>query len=384
MATRRDIRRLLIDQTGRNSLVVDAIGGNYADNGADFHINAGLAFLDDRLPTPSLSRMFSQRIHTGQQTIYMPDCRSAEQLIIVDESVECILERDDDFYSRCGVNQEETLTPSRYTIEHFDGQLPFNAEVLVEDDDASGNDSLFAGYSEPGWGLVATTGADVDLSDIATLSLDTAADTTALGTFKIAYGDPDVDTPFIKSPFRKITVTFTLSSALDEDVSSFILRVRGNDSMEPAQIEDLSALADGRYSYTFNAESENGFVYVTFRLINGVGAGDSSASISDIRVYTHCTEAVRLSAPSDGNYDLYAYGRFLNRRLVSDYDSNWWTNEYPQLVVRAAKASIEGQLHRNETGERGHIDPIVMELRQIYMNRFVRPRFGGKPLSRMG
>ncbi len=382
--TKLQIRTALIDQTGRNSLVTDAAGGDYSDNGADFHIEEGLSFLDDALPHPGITRQFVQKVHSAQQLLYFPDARSAERVVVVDsDGIELTMERDDGFDQ--ARSRESTGMPTMYTVENFDGFLPFTAEVLVESTTASGNDTLFDGEVTPGWGLVATSTATSELSDVGTLSFTVPASATAVGTWKLCYGDPGEDTPFITSPFRKITVEFTLERSLAAAVPAFVLRILGNDNMEPEQQTNLVALANGRYSYTFDAVTPNGFVYVSFRMIGDAAAiSNSTATISNVRVYTHCTESIRVWPVPSESYTIYAYGRYLNRRLLSESDSNWWTSEYPWEVIRAAKMSIEGQLHRNETGEDGHLRPLMLRVRQIYMNRFVAPRYRGKPLSRMG
>lgn len=379
--TKLQIRTKFVNQTGRFALVTNAASNDYTDNGADFHIDEALAFLDDKLPHPGIERSFIGTLHADQQVLYFPDAKSVERVVIVDGDDEVTLDRND-CWDRAK-DRSITGTPSQYWVDGFDGYLPFTAETLATSTSAGGNDTLFDGEVTPGWGTTATGSGTATVSDVGTLSLSSPASSTVLGTLKLAYGDPGVDSPYMTG-FRKITVEFTLDSTLDGTPPAFVMRVLGNDSMEPEQQENLAALTDGRYSYTFDAVTPNGFVYISFRMISGVGVGTSTSTISNVRVYTHCTERLTFWPVPESDTTIYGYGRFLNKRLIAEADSNWWTLEYPHLVIRAAKMSLEGQLHRNETGEDAHYRALIRDIRQIYMNRYVTPKYRSKPLTRPG
>lgn len=75
-----DIRTKFINLGGRNDLVVNM--ENYADNGADFFINAGQRFLDGLIDTPQSQAKYEETLTVGATTITFEDCRVIEEVYL--------------------------------------------------------------------------------------------------------------------------------------------------------------------------------------------------------------------------------------------------------------------------------------------------------------
>jgi len=75
-----EVRTQLIKITGRYDLVVDAV--DYADNGADFYINAGQLWLDRReTHKKSFSRVF-ETVSAGEWYLTFQLCRAIKEVWI--------------------------------------------------------------------------------------------------------------------------------------------------------------------------------------------------------------------------------------------------------------------------------------------------------------
>ncbi len=123
-----EIRERLIIATGRTDLVVDTT--NYADDGADWYIQAGQRFLDDELPTPKSLAEVEKTISAGDASVSFPNIRAIETVRLQESGEQpSFLDRVPlrEFYNRFGdltylQNQAEQDKPTRYALGiHRDG-----------------------------------------------------------------------------------------------------------------------------------------------------------------------------------------------------------------------------------------------------------------------
>jgi len=81
-----------------------------------------------------------------------------------------------------------------------------------------------------------------------------------------------------------------------------------------------------------------------------VGFTDATYDKGDIvygRDWTYT--GILFMPPADGTYTATVYGKFFTERLAEDANTNYWSNEYPDLLVMAAMAELE-LFNRNREG----------------------------------
>jgi hypothetical protein len=79
-----EIRRQFVNESGRHDLVVDTEG--YADNGANFYINAGQRLLDRLDQVPKNSARVFKLAAAGDYGVTFPSCRAVQEVWIGDTS----------------------------------------------------------------------------------------------------------------------------------------------------------------------------------------------------------------------------------------------------------------------------------------------------------
>lgn len=72
--------------------------------------------------------------------------------------------------------------------------------------------------------------------------------------------------------------------------------------------------------------------------------------------------------PPDQRYTLQILSAWYSKELKNDTDQNFWTVEYPDLLVRAARRSIEIDLHRNRSGRADFEEPLLIDLATVAQN----------------
>lgn len=87
------IRKQFIKTSGRTDMVADEI--NYADNGADYYINAGIRSLDGLVNTPKTFASHIVSVSAGATGVVIPKVRSLHEAWISSASGRYIMERKD-------------------------------------------------------------------------------------------------------------------------------------------------------------------------------------------------------------------------------------------------------------------------------------------------
>lgn len=75
-----EIRKEFIRVSGRYDLVVNAYADNWTDNGANFYINAGQMYLDQRIEVKQSEGVFYKKLQTGIVGCSIPDCRAIREV----------------------------------------------------------------------------------------------------------------------------------------------------------------------------------------------------------------------------------------------------------------------------------------------------------------
>jgi len=70
---------------------------------------------------------------------------------------------------------------------------------------------------------------------------------------------------------------------------------------------------------------------------------------------------ILLMPPSDGAYTLEVWGLFWSDVLVNDSDETYWTEEHPEVLLKAAMYQLES-MYRNTEGQKDFLDSIKIDL----------------------
>lgn len=116
------IRKKLVELSGLVDLVEDYYGEDYSDNGADFFIQEGQKWLDQKLETPKSGGTFTVDVKAGQYNISASDIRGVKRLkVITDSGISyldkiSISEMTRKFTSDNGFSGVERGEPTHYAI----------------------------------------------------------------------------------------------------------------------------------------------------------------------------------------------------------------------------------------------------------------------------
>jgi hypothetical protein len=77
-----DIRKEFVKVSGRYDLVVDAFNDDWTDNGANFYINAGQLYLDQRIEVKQSEAVFYKKLQADIVGCSIPDCRAIREVWI--------------------------------------------------------------------------------------------------------------------------------------------------------------------------------------------------------------------------------------------------------------------------------------------------------------
>jgi hypothetical protein len=109
-----DIRQKFVEFTGRYDLVVDT--DEFADNGADWFINAGQRYLDRSLDVGKVRAKYFGTLLANRHAMALPNTRVIEKVYAVVEGEQKELHKAEDEFIRWFYNKyrEETLTRPYY------------------------------------------------------------------------------------------------------------------------------------------------------------------------------------------------------------------------------------------------------------------------------
>jgi len=70
---------------------------------------------------------------------------------------------------------------------------------------------------------------------------------------------------------------------------------------------------------------------------------------------------ILLMPPSDGIYTLEVWGLFYSDQLIYDGDKSYWTEEHPEILLKAAIYQLEG-MYRNTEGQKDLLEAVKIDM----------------------
>lgn len=347
------VRTKFVDTSGRFDLVVDTT--NYADNGANFFIQAGQRYLDTILPEPQRIRAHRVDIAAGDFQVYMKYLRWAEKVEIFDSSK---------LYSELEYMSWDDLQ-ELYT-EHPSGMaqgVPADWAMGVHLPSPEQESLLNSGD------LVINGNFDTSLTGW-TFGSGWTHDATEKTASKAAG-----NTNSIYQDILAVSTTYKVTYTIKNYVAGSIqLMVGDSSNLGPARS------ADGTYTETLASTATGTFLgFVPDASFDGdidtvvVKQSPDYADTFSFDVDTLSFNSVRkeqqgieFRPTSSGTYTLKVTGAFFSK-MEADTDQSYHSVVYPELSVMAARMAVEA-FYRNSTGINDWVQAMRLWLRGLDHN----------------
>lgn len=306
------IRTNLVEQTGHGELVTDWDAADYSDNGMDFYINAGQRRLDDMFEFKNDSAWFYTMLTEGNSLITLNSARYIEEVWVVNPD-----------------SPKSRTRLERATEQWLREEYP-----------------------------------DVPLS-----SIDTG---TPLYWSNVVAGLPP--TNFSDKMVRITAATqanpCVVTAAAHGFTNGTVVYINNVSGM--TELNGNSYTVAGATTNTFQLSATNSSAYGAYTS-GGTVATTATLALTDDYDWLlfgnyYLSSGVKIMPPPDGSYEVQILAKFFSRELTSDSHVSFWSWNYPELLIMAAKAEIEIQLHNNMERAASLEKMMDGRLRQIYYN----------------
>jgi len=321
------IRTLLVQQTGKYHLVTDYEAADYSDAGADFYINSGQRRIDDMFAFKKDAAWFYNVLSAGQTFVRLASARYVEEVWI-----------------------EDRESPrSRRKLTHKDEAWMRENYPAVPDSVNENGQPLY--WAPVNVGLppnqYATHTARITAATKANPCVITAA----------AHGFNNGDTVYI-----------------DEVVGM-------------TELNENSYTVANKTTNTFELSGTDSSAYTTY-ISGGNAATDADfATVEDYDALIfgnhYLTTGVRIMPPPDTTITVESLAKVYSTELVNDTDVSFWSWNYPDVLLLAAKIEIEANIHVNFERVRAMNEVLLDKLKQIYYNLISEQRAGDPKEYRM-
>lgn len=407
MADAAEIIRRVIDDSGHWELVADYQDGDLSDRGIMRHLNAGQRFLDRHVQRPETAHRQVLRVLSGQYAI---PATGMQRVVAVEvefpggvlrplrrmELSEARALYGTPFQSTTpGIPEHWVRNPERLDLASY--QTPIGAGWhYVKTLDAVNENGNFSGrivldrftpavsgrfwkytselvwspyydYSGPEWGGLSggiNAVADYVRQSLLIYLFPPGASTheisiLASGSEGLSPHAVPLDLSTLAHPsggyyVQPMVEAFNGESALplplDESVSGEVSTEALAFLPVVGSVEDLSN--DGPISLALTMEDNTEY-----------------PEVAEAAPDTEQSGEIAVLPPPDTETTLRLFGDQYARDFEALTDITWWSANEPDLLIRAARGSIEGHLHRNTQGSRDFLAPIIEELKQIYYQR---------------
>lgn len=312
-----DVRKSLVDASGRFDLVADAANGDYTDSGANDIIRQASRWLDRALQHQKEEAWLYKALAAGQTIITFEQARYIKEVWI----------------NFAGGNRFllEKVNMHRMRLDY--------TEPLVSAEDAD-SPLIWTPYATD----ISPENPTADIEGITLAGNDPVS--VNITAHRFATGDVVF--------FRNVAGTTELNgetfTATKTDDDNFTL-----DSTDSA---DFTAWTSGGSTTKLEADLVDTDVLVL---------GD-----------TFPERSIMIMPPADQAYTVEVLCTWHSPVLTNDNHRSFWTVNEPQMLVRACNMIIESDHHRNSTGRLDYQLPLVEELTQLYHD-LTQEEMAGQP-----
>lgn len=376
--TRIQIARALCELSGVRNIVTNYNAGTYTDANiatpASYWINAGIRLLDRRWAQTGTYRRVEVPIETGQVYFQLPKSKFVQ-----------LVETTNDDGDRFSLIQ----TPHRELREKYaDEWADVDRDVPLYWTRAYGqvNSSDVVAFSQFATSATLTNTDPTGNSGAAILAANpnvwyaypTAAWTHDAGADSMTY-TANASVPRLGlhvGSDKNAGVSFTITADVSVDSIGVAVGYWNGTSFSAIDSSSTLLTGDGTITFTPNITWNMVFLFAaesgTFTTPVGTlnfalstsGAGEITGVGTSLLTPDFTSEWFAALPPSDAARTLTVFGDF-SAPLDADTDTNWWTVNHPNLVIRAARAELELDLFRNVSGMTGFLGQIEAELERM-------------------
>jgi len=295
------IRTDFVKKNGRYDLVVDTT--NYADNGANFYIQAGQRILDSILPNRKSIGRYTTDLASGQSSVIIKNTRFIDRVEMKKSgSVRTILDRKSYSWLRDQYGDDE-------------GQQAVGTLTLT---------------------ATPTTGV-----------LQIGAESYSAQTISSLVLDININSSLATAEQYSATEVLITAKAVGTDTVSFVTTfdtgsVNGSGLLGADIAGRASAIAVGPPLY-YAPISTAKHPDVTLANLGSVDTMDILLGVDRF-----AKDGIKIMPPSDDTYTLTIFANFFSV-LTDDLDVSYHSEMYPDLLIMAANLSIE-MFYRNTSG----------------------------------
>jgi len=348
------MRQLFVEQTGYTGLVTDAIGADYSDksgllSNATYYLNAGVRWLSRRWPGNGSELRFSSNLLTGAHLVNIPYVQFVRRLDISDGTI--------------------VTHPRMISYDEMRGKY---GEPFPSVD--SGTPAFWCWNPRPDSTLstpIVNGDFSAGLSSWSTAPDSGGSSSVTAGVLSLV--DSGSPSPAI---LQRLSSVYSQETQVTIDIATIpngvvqVFLAMWNDSIQDYELVHLETISTAGV-HTFDGDTDGDWDTIA---IGYISTGTSTATINSIEIVV--SEEVSSIAtyqrqmlfmpPASVDYTVEIWGDFSAPELSNDNDSNWWTQEHPDLVVNAARAIYERQGHRNVSGAKAFEDSCTEELARLY------------------
>lgn len=348
-----ELRTLLVRQSGRYDLVVNAIA--YADAGADYYIMQAQRFLDRKLTTQFSKGHYRHKVLEGESVFLLPGFRVVNDVFLMTSGTKIELRKKSkkflyQVYDGDTTPNITTRQPLYYTevpVRTTTDQQKYGSNVVVNGTLDSA--TILTNWT---WGAVLTASGNKINKNAAGVDTLTPVINSLFNTGRTYLVQAKV--------YRRSssgTVTFTLGSA-----ASYAFSQTGTVLQE--------IVADGAgLSIVFSTDFRGWLDDIVIREVhNEFGVDfDYGADIPMISAADYSPQIGITIYPTPEvteGWNLVVDGLVYSAELVEDSDTSWWTEEHPQTLIDATRFMLE-RTRRNTTGRRDWQEVVLGDLKSI-------------------
>ena len=376
MPTLADVRRTLVQRSGRYDLVTNAESADYSDNGANAFINAAQRWLDRRLPMPKSPAWLYKVLSAGEAQVNFRYCRIIREVWLASTGAgRVMLDRKPLRWIRENYPDVPLSAVTQNTPQYW---CPNIGDLAPEQ--KTSNDVILSGFPTIGTFEGAHAARTTTSWTFGALNLPEQYHSMVNNTYtyenstEVESPDPLISLPQAKQTIpiiegHKYRVQYTLENSLGFQNIQLLLGGVGGALYDSPQDVDEEIIAGGTGIIEVTLGTGGTDLIMSNLIITDITVEyDSDATDLDFIGNNYATRSIILMPPADGTYTVEVLADWYSPSLINDLDTSFWTVEEDAILVRAARMQIEIDLHRNREGVADFAQPILDDLMQINNN----------------
>lgn len=345
--TRDQIVTHFIELSGRYDLVTNAIGGDYSNAspmGADFFINGGVKWLENRVERRKEFLWERVDIAVGQVLQTVRNVKSFKEVWMMNVDGRAILSKKsvgwlrENYGAASGIDNDKPKFWAPVPVGFSSNSRQLGPELVINGEF----------YDELSW----TTG----------------------GNWVIASGKADITTAATSTMFQTQTVVIGTTYRVEYTISNVTAgtvavtlgsKAGATRSTNGTFVEDIVPTGTSQLSFAASSAFLGSIDNVSIKEVLSTGFSDFTFDLDDV-VYgdTFDIGAIMWMPPADTVYTLSILAHFRERSLINSSDKNFWSDQFEEILITASLMMLE-RFYRNTEGVNDYKRELTDDLRTV-------------------